>query len=82
VIWFTFSHGYNAWRDPNKPTQILAKLCKDYKVDGPSYSHGKVRVGNRVFTGPMEIEDENGKKSTCCSIVCVLINPIIQSLVS
>ncbi|XP_064626480.1 otoferlin-like [Lineus longissimus] len=52
-------HGYNAWRDPNKPTQILAKLCKDYKVEGPSYSHGKVRVGNRVFTGPMEIEDEN-----------------------
>ncbi|XP_074640585.1 otoferlin-like isoform X2 [Tubulanus polymorphus] len=53
-------HGYNAWRDPNKPTQVLAKLCKDYKVDGPFYSPGKVRVGNRVFTGPMELEDENG----------------------
>ncbi|KAH9496795.1 hypothetical protein Btru_010273 [Bulinus truncatus] len=58
-------HGYNAWRDPQKPTQILAKLCKDSKVDGPYYQPGKVRVSNRIFTAPMELEDENGiKKAT------------------
>ncbi|XP_059174098.1 otoferlin-like isoform X2 [Physella acuta] len=58
-------HGYNAWRDPQKPTQILAKLCKDGKVDGPHYQPGKVRVANRIFTAPVEIEDENGvKKAT------------------
>lgn len=44
-----------------KPTQILAKLCKDGKLDGPHYSPGgRVKVENRVFMAPTEIEDENG----------------------
>uniref|UniRef100_A0A673LN86 Otoferlin n=1 Tax=Sinocyclocheilus rhinocerous TaxID=307959 RepID=A0A673LN86_9TELE len=38
-------HGYNVWRDPQKPTQILAKLCKEGKLDGPHYGPGgKVKV--------------------------------------
>lgn len=45
-----------------KPSQILTRLCKEGKVDGPHFGpHGRVRVANRVFTGPSEIEDENGK---------------------
>ncbi|XP_056419699.1 otoferlin isoform X6 [Hyla sarda] len=56
-------HGYNMWRDPMKPTQILSKLCKEGKVDGPHFGPGgRVKVMNRVFTGPTEIEDENGQK--------------------
>ncbi|XP_028826393.1 otoferlin-like isoform X1 [Denticeps clupeoides] len=56
-------HGYNAWRDPMKPTQILSKLCKDGKLDGPHYGPGgRVKVSNRVYFGPTEIEDENGLK--------------------
>ncbi|XP_015247647.1 PREDICTED: otoferlin-like [Cyprinodon variegatus] len=56
-------HGYNVWRDPMKPTQILAKLCKDGKLDGPHYGpEGRVKVENRVFMAPTEIEDENGLK--------------------
>uniref|UniRef100_A0A8C5SEA3 Otoferlin n=1 Tax=Laticauda laticaudata TaxID=8630 RepID=A0A8C5SEA3_LATLA len=56
-------HGYNMWRDPQKPTQILSKLCKEGKVDGPHYGPGgRVKVTNRVFTGPIEVEDENGQK--------------------
>ncbi|XP_017538292.1 otoferlin isoform X4 [Pygocentrus nattereri] len=56
-------HGYNVWRDPQKPTQLLAKLCKEGKLDGPHYSPGgKVKVSNRIFLGPTEIEDENGLK--------------------
>ncbi|XP_041358290.1 otoferlin-like [Gigantopelta aegis] len=55
-------YGYNAWRDPQKPTQILFKLCKDSKVDGPHYQPGKVRISNRIFTAPSEIEDEHGMK--------------------
>ncbi|ETE73677.1 Otoferlin, partial [Ophiophagus hannah] len=56
-------HGYNMWRDPQKPTQILSKLCKEGKVDGPHYGPGgRVKVTNRVFTGPTEVEDENGQK--------------------
>uniref|UniRef100_A0A3B3TKD2 Otoferlin n=1 Tax=Poecilia latipinna TaxID=48699 RepID=A0A3B3TKD2_9TELE len=56
-------HGYNIWRDPMKPSQILAKLCKEGKIDGPHYGPGgKVKVANRIFTGATEIEDENGLK--------------------
>ncbi|XP_053239819.1 otoferlin [Podarcis raffonei] len=56
-------HGYNMWRDPQKPTQILSKLCKEGKLDGPHYGPGgRVKVTNRVFTGPTEVEDENGQK--------------------
>ncbi|XP_063079434.1 otoferlin [Engraulis encrasicolus] len=56
-------HGYNIWRDPQKPTQILAKLCKDGKLDGPHYGPGgRVKVAGRIFTGPTEMEDENGLK--------------------
>lgn len=55
------SHGYNIWRDPMKPSQILGKLCKEGKIDGPHYGPGgKVKVANRIFLGPTEIEDENG----------------------
>lgn len=44
-----------------KPSQILAKLCKDGKIDGPHYGPGgKVKVANRIFQGPTEIVDENG----------------------
>ncbi|XP_029705528.1 otoferlin isoform X1 [Takifugu rubripes] len=56
-------HGYNIWRDPMKPSQILVKLCKEGKIDGPHYGPGgRVKVANRVFLGPTEIEDENGLK--------------------
>ncbi|XP_023085796.1 otoferlin isoform X3 [Piliocolobus tephrosceles] len=57
------THGYNIWRDPMKPSQILTRLCKDSKVDGPHFGPpGRVKVANRVFTGPSEIEDENGQR--------------------
>ncbi|XP_063235260.1 otoferlin-like isoform X2 [Bacillus rossius redtenbacheri] len=41
--------GYNRWRDPMKPTQILAKLCKDGKMDAPTYTNGKVKLGRHTF---------------------------------
>lgn len=47
-----------------KPSQILAKLCKEGKIDGPHYGPaGKVKVANRVFVGATEIEDENGNRA-------------------
>ncbi|XP_076646228.1 otoferlin isoform X2 [Halictus rubicundus] len=42
--------GYNKWRDATKPTQILSKLCKDGKIDGPVYSHGRVAIGRKTFS--------------------------------
>lgn len=69
-------HGYNVWRDPMKPSHILAKLCKDGKLDGPHYGPpGKVKVENRVFMGPTEIEDENGlKKQTDEHVALSVLN--------
>ncbi|XP_067312338.1 otoferlin [Pseudorasbora parva] len=69
-------HGYNVWRDPLKPTQILAKLCKDGKMDPPQYGPGgKVKVANRVYTGPTELEDENGlKKQTDEHLALAVLN--------
>ncbi|CAH0402078.1 unnamed protein product [Chilo suppressalis] len=49
--------GYNRWRDAMKPTQILAKLCKDGKLDPPIYEYGRVKVGRTVFNMPMEDTD-------------------------
>ena len=44
-----------------KPTHILAKLCKEGKLDGPHYGPGgRVKVANRVFMAATEIEDDNG----------------------
>ncbi|CAL9692716.1 unnamed protein product [Knipowitschia caucasica] len=46
-----------------KPTQILARLCKEGKLDPPQYRPGgSVQVGGRVFQAPTQIEDENGVK--------------------
>ncbi|XP_076264991.1 otoferlin-like isoform X1 [Rhynchophorus ferrugineus] len=42
--------GYNAWRDAMKPTQILAKLCKEAKIDAPVYSDGQVKIGNQFYS--------------------------------
>ena len=47
------SSGYNAWRDPMRPTQILHKLCKENKLDGPHYQQGYVRIGNKTLAPPV-----------------------------
>ncbi|KAJ3606908.1 hypothetical protein NHX12_026424, partial [Muraenolepis orangiensis] len=53
-------NGYNVWRDPMKPSQILAKLCKEGKLEAPQYGPGgKVKVANRIFFGAAEMEDES-----------------------
>ena len=43
--------GYNEWRDPARPSQILARLCREARLDGPHFIGGQsVRVGDRTFT--------------------------------
>ncbi|XP_032526397.2 otoferlin-like [Danaus plexippus] len=49
--------GYNRWRDAMKPTQILAKLCKDGKLDPPVYDYGRVKIGKTIFNMPMNDEE-------------------------
>ncbi|KAM8858333.1 fer-1-like protein 6 [Synchiropus picturatus] len=43
--------GYNAWRDCLKPSELLAKLCKDNNLDPPDFSPGRITVADKVFTG-------------------------------
>ncbi|CAH1119596.1 unnamed protein product [Phaedon cochleariae] len=48
--------GYNAWRDAMKPAQILAKLCKDAKMDPPIYADGLVKVGKQLFSVQSDVD--------------------------
>lgn len=47
---FLHSFGYNRWRDPMKPTQILQKLCKDNKLETPHYFQDRVVIGRFCMT--------------------------------
>ncbi|KAB1258164.1 Fer-1-like protein 6 [Camelus dromedarius] len=51
--------GYNAWRDTSKPTEILTKLCKDNKLDGPYFRPGKIQIGSQVFSGKTVFTEED-----------------------
>lgn len=63
--------GYNAWRDATKPSEILAKLCKDYRISGPFMRPGEIQVGAKVFKGQTVFrEDENGNK-VCHSLTAL-----------
>ncbi|XP_037936219.1 otoferlin-like [Teleopsis dalmanni] len=42
--------GYNQWRDPLKPTQILSKICKENKLDTPHYFQDRVAIGKYCMT--------------------------------
>ncbi|KAL0985656.1 hypothetical protein UPYG_G00160070, partial [Umbra pygmaea] len=52
--------GYNAWRDSMKPSELLLKLCKDNRLDGPHLRPGRITIGDKVFTGKTVFEDEDG----------------------
>ena len=44
-----------------KPSQILARLCKDEGLDGPTYTApGKCKVEKCLFSAPSTITDEAG----------------------
>lgn len=47
---FNFSTGYNRWRDPLKPTQILQRLCKENKLESPHYFQDRVVIGRYCMT--------------------------------
>ncbi|KAM4864947.1 fer-1-like protein 6 [Thomomys bottae] len=55
--------GYNAWRDTSKPTEILTKLCKDNKLDGPYFRPGKIQIGSKVFSGKTVFTEEDTEET-------------------
>ncbi|XP_063155720.1 fer-1-like protein 6 [Candoia aspera] len=50
--------GYNAWRDAIKPTEILGKLCKDNRLNGPIMQPGKIQIENKIFTGQTVFQED------------------------
>ena len=61
VFWLSASYGYNAWRDPMQPTQILEKLCSEVGVDEPQYGAGVVTVDGLQFQASEVVENEAGQ---------------------
>nr|XP_013005415.1 fer-1-like protein 6 isoform X2 [Cavia porcellus] len=55
--------GYNAWRDTSKPTEILTKLCKDNKLDGPYFRPGQIQIGSKVFSGKTVFTEEDTEET-------------------
>ncbi|XP_031785250.1 otoferlin isoform X4 [Nasonia vitripennis] len=49
--------GYNAWRDREKPCQILRQLCRRYNLPLPEYWDDYVRIGRRKFYCERDPED-------------------------
>lgn len=42
--------GYNRWRDPMKPTQILQRLCRENKLEQPHYFQDRVIISRYAMT--------------------------------
>ncbi|EAT32909.1 AAEL014853-PA, partial [Aedes aegypti] len=57
--------GYNQWRDPMKPTQILTKLCKENKLEPPQYQQDRVSIGRYCFTFTNEEIQTWNQPTTC-----------------
>lgn len=54
--------GYNAWRDRERPTQILDLLCKRNNLPSPEYREREIKIGKHLFPfhAVIEREDEVG----------------------
>jgi len=50
-----FRDGYNRWRDSEKPSKILHKLCSLYSLKHPIYTSNSVTIGLKTF----HVHDEN-----------------------
>jgi len=53
--------GYNMWRDALKPTEILAGLCKNHKLQPPIYRDQSCFVADHKFHASTFIEREGGE---------------------
>lgn len=54
------THGYSKWRDSQRPSAILTKLCKEYGISGPHFNEGICTVGGKQYTASPFIVDEKG----------------------
>ncbi|KAM6979612.1 fer-1-like protein 4 [Aplochiton taeniatus] len=57
--------GYNMWHDANKPSTILADLCRKNSIPAPEYRVSEVKVLNKIFKIPPDaFPEELLKKNT------------------
>ncbi|XP_015125981.1 otoferlin [Diachasma alloeum] len=65
--------GYNAWRDRERPTQILETLCRRNNLPLPEFTD-TVTIGKQKFpfTAGLEILDESGRNE------CMALNVLHQ----
>ncbi|XP_071557570.1 otoferlin [Temnothorax nylanderi] len=54
--------GYNAWRDREKPTQILEFLCRKNNLPPPEYGEREIKIGKQSFPFHAVIEREDEGK--------------------
>ncbi|KAF1392079.1 hypothetical protein PFLUV_G00048790 [Perca fluviatilis] len=50
--------GYNMWRDTDKPSAILAELCRKNGIQSPEYRTSEVKVLNKIFKIPPDAVPE------------------------
>lgn len=60
--------GYNAWRDCEKPSEILTWKCLSHNLSLPEYTSDYVSLAGYKFEldNEYEIEDTAGKTMYCC----------------
>uniref|UniRef100_A0A673ZL07 Fer-1 like family member 6 n=1 Tax=Salmo trutta TaxID=8032 RepID=A0A673ZL07_SALTR len=58
TFFFFTLDGYNAWRDSSKPSELLTKLCKENRLDGPYFRPGRITIGEKAFAGKTLFMDE------------------------
>ncbi|XP_024871101.1 otoferlin-like [Temnothorax curvispinosus] len=64
--------GYNAWRDREKPTQILEFLCRKNNLPPPEYGEREIKIGKQSFPFHAVIEREDEVDKEECMALSVL----------
>ncbi|XP_033208643.1 otoferlin-like [Belonocnema kinseyi] len=60
--------GYNAWRDREKPTQILEFLCQKNNLPAPDYQENCVKIGKRKFSFAANVKEDEINQEDCMAL--------------
>lgn len=64
------SSGYNAWRNSQLPSEILAKICAEYELNSPQYFRDFVQLAGVKFKDTSALSrDENMKERLALSVL-------------
>ncbi|KAJ6640633.1 Fer-1-like protein 6 [Pseudolycoriella hygida] len=60
------SFGYNIWRDPYRPSQILKQLCHKYDLEDPTYIGNKIKLAGICFDDTISLNSNESKQERLC----------------